>query len=107
MEVQCEGEYYEVDPDYSFKDFTGWDLSNHKDLNGRIIYGSCFSQETPDRMIFPITMMNVTFVKCNLDNCFIPNGNPVLYCSMNRFKAQEDGKDWEVNILGMPTKKKP
>lgn len=82
---------------YSNKDFTGHDLSSNKDMNNIIIENSCFSQETPNSNIFPSDMKGTTFVDCNLDNCFIPNGNQVIRGSNKSFKCQNDGEDWVVD----------
>ena len=104
MKINYEKTEYNCSDSCSFQDFTGHDLSKRTDLTNLVIYGACLSQEIPDRQIFPIAMRDVTFIKCNLDNCFIPPGNTVIQCSQNRFKAQPDGKDWDINILGQPTK---
>ncbi len=90
---------YNCSDEFSFKDFTG--RSNLEVLG--IIYGSCFSQEIPDSRIFPDTMTGVTFIKCNLDNVFIPNGNTVIDCSQRRFKVQNDLNDWITDDKGVPT----
>ena len=89
---------------YSNKDFTGQDLSNRTDMNGLVIENSCFSQETPDREIFPKDLTGCTFIDCNLDNVFIPEGNKLENCSTRRFKAQDDGKDWIIDEDGKTIK---
>ena len=78
--------------DYSHKDFTGRNLHDAYDINGQIVTGSCFSQEQIDSHIFPETMTGVTFINCNLDNCFIPAGNIVNGGSQRRY----------MNIDGIP-----
>lgn len=90
---------------YSRKDFTGRDLSHELDMNDITIYGSCFSQEQLDRHIFPEDMSGVTFVNCNLDNCFIPEGNDVVGGSRRRFQVQEDGFDWLLDENNNPVEK--
>lgn len=80
--------------DYSNKNFTGNSLIEADDMDGQTIIGSCFSHEVPDTHIFPENMTGVTFINCNLDNCFIPTGNTVIGGSQRRFKAQDDGIDW-------------
>lgn len=105
MRINYKGTDYDVDDKYSFKDFTGWDLTNRKDMNDIVIYGSCFSNETPDAKVFPEDMSGVTFIVCNLDNCTIPdNHNTVLEGSQRRFKVQNDLRDWEINALNQPVK---
>src|SRR3990167_1381756 len=89
---------YNLNDDYSFKDFTG---RSNLEVSG-IIYGSCFSQEIPDNHIFPDNMTGVTFIKCNLDNVFIPNGNTVIDCSQRRYQVQNDLNDWILNSDNTP-----
>lgn len=90
--------------DYSRKDFTGRTLVEATDLNGQTIRGSCFSQEVPDSHIFPEDMTGVTFINCNLDNVFIPDGNTLQDCSNRRFEAQNDLNDWEIDHNDDPVK---
>lgn len=89
--------------DYSHKDFTGRSLVDHDDMDGKTVGGSCFSQEAPDTHVFPAGMTGVTFSYCNLDNCFIPDGNTVVGGSQRRHISNADG-DWLVdadnNITG-------
>jgi len=93
----------EISEKYSFKDFTGWDLSDRTDMSGIIIEGSCFSHETPDSIVFPSIMTGTTFMACNLDNCFIPPGNTVQNnCSKRRFKIQNDLEDWICDRNNVP-----
>ncbi|MFZ2937603.1 MAG: hypothetical protein WA066_02740 [Candidatus Omnitrophota bacterium] len=98
------GQSFTYDDKYSHKDFTGRKLLDVKDLNGITIFGSCFSQEIPDKHIFPDNMAGVTFINCNLDNVFIPIGNTVIGGSKRRFKVQKDARDWEINDEGIPVK---
>ena len=86
---------------YDYKDYTGRKLLN-ENLNGLIIYASCFSQEVPDTHIFPEDMTGVTFLRCNLDNTYIPPGNTVTLCSQRKFKAQNDLCDWLLNLDSTP-----
>ena len=90
---------------YSNKDFTGRNLSQATDLDGQTIINSCFSQEIPDTHVFPDGMKNVTFINCNLDNCFIPSGNIVQGGSQRRFKVQQDGFDWIVDANNNPVER--
>ena len=87
---------------YSNKDFTNRDLREVEDINGQTITGSCFSQERPNTHVFPFDMKGVTFINCNLDNCFIPAGNTVQGGSQRRFRAQDDGFDWLIDESGLP-----
>lgn len=100
MRVEYLETFYECSDAYSFKDMTGWDLSARRDLNGQVIYASCFSQETPDREIFQMT--GVTFIRCNLSNVLIPPNNTAIDCQRVRFESQPDGKDWEVDENNEP-----
>lgn len=85
--------------DVSFKDFSGRPQfdRNLVEFDGKIVYASNFSQKTPDTFVFPKDMKGVTFVKCNLDNVIVPEGNTVLDCSQKRYQAQNDLNDWIVN----------
>lgn len=94
---------YNINEQYSFKDFTGHNLSNKENISG-VIYASCFSQETPDSEIFPLKLEGVTFIKCNLSNVKIPDGNTIIDCNTTRFCCQNDLRDWEVDLNGKPTK---
>src|SRR3990172_7203377 len=82
---------------YSFRDFTGHDLTTMIDMSGIVIEGSCFSHEEPDSVVFPPSMTGTTFIDCNLDNCAIPPGNTVIRGSERRFKVQNDLNDWEID----------
>ncbi len=89
---------------YSRKDFTGQNLTERTDMSGQTITGSCFSQEVPDTVVFPAAMSGVTFINCNLDNCFIPEGNTVEGGSTRRFEMQNDLNDWEIDESGDPVR---
>ena len=89
---------YNLNDDYSFQDFTG---RSNLEVSG-IVYGSCFSQEITDNHIFPDDMTGVIFIKCNLDNVFIPAGNIVIDCSQRRFFVQNDKNDWLINEKNEP-----
>lgn len=93
-----------ADPKYSFKDFTGWDLTANTDMSWIEIEGSCFSHETPDSDVFPVDMSGTTLIDCNLDNCTIPPGNTVLRGTQKRFLVQNDLNDWIVDELNQPIK---
>jgi hypothetical protein len=87
---------------YSFKDFTGQDLSSvsKDELNG-IIKGACFAQLSPNTVIFPSDMV-ATFQRCNLDNVTIPDGCTVegadgIVSTQKKIKMQNDLEDWIVD----------
>ena len=94
---------YRLDERYSRKDFTGRTLKE-ENMTNVVIYGSCFSQEILDRHVFPDNMIGVTFIKCNLDNCYIPPGNITIDCWRRRFKVQNDLNDWLVDDSDNPIK---
>lgn len=103
MKIEVNEQFYECDDNFSAKDFTGRFLLD-QDLNGKVIARSNFSHETPDTKVFPENMTGVTFINCNLDNVFIPEGNIVIECSQRRFKVQNDLNDWEVDNENKPTR---
>lgn len=93
------------DDKYSFKDYTQRNLLEAKDLEGKVIYASSFSQENPDMKVFPDSVKKMTFYNCNLDNVFmVKPGWIVIGGSERRYKVQNDLKDWEVDSTGKPTK---
>jgi len=88
---------------YSYKDFLNQDLTND-DAEGFTgdIEGSCFYRETlgsdvPPFDVFPSDMTGVTFKRCNLDNCVIPDGNTVEGGDNRLIKVQSDGEDWVLD----------
>ena len=101
-DIQVGDNIYNADEKYSWKDFTGQILTDRKDLNDKIIFGSCFSQEIPDTKVFPDDMKNVIFVNCNLDNVYIPAGNIVMGSTQRRFKVMNDWEDWIVDKDNKP-----
>ena len=96
------GESYQYDEKYSYKDFTGRDLSERKDMSSIVIYSSCFSQEKPGSLSLPSNLTGTTFIACNLDNVSVPAGNTVIDCSVRKFKAQNDLEDWIVDDSLVP-----
>ena len=87
---------------YSLKDFTGRNLLDATDLEGAVIYGSCFSQEIPDTNVFPVSIKKITLINCNTDNLYIKSGWIVIGGSERRFKVQNDRMDWIVDNSNMP-----
>lgn len=90
---------YEVDDELSFRVFNGWEFLSRPeyDFKGKTIYASSFYNETPDYQVFPEDMKGAIFIKCNLDNVLIPEGNTLIQCSQRRFKVQNDLNDWLVD----------
>ena len=86
----------------SQRDFTGVPFVDIPD--NAYIYGSCFSQETPNTSIFRASMRNVTFRNCNLSNVRVPqpNNNVLIDCRVDQFQVQNDLNDWIVDDLGVP-----
>lgn len=84
----------------SCKDFTREQFVDIAD--GAYVYGSCFSKEMPDTVIFRADMKGVTFRNCNLMNVRIPDGNTVIDCQTQRFTVQNDGNDWVIGEDGKP-----
>lgn len=99
-----DGTVIEYDDALSFKDFTHWEFHSRPEyvFDGKVIYASIFLHEVPDQHIFPEDMKNVTFVNCNLDNVFVPDGALVIGGSRRRFKVQNDKEDWIVDNLNNP-----
>lgn len=95
--IKHNGITYDIDDKLSNKDFTGHDLSLRADLDGKVIYGSCLSNETPNAKVLPTSLIGATFIVCNLDNVLVPDGNHVIDCSVRRFKVQNDGEDWIID----------
>ena len=96
----------EYNEEVSNKICNGWNMKDHPEfiLNGKVIYNTSFYQHLPDTHTFPEDMTGVTFIKCNLDNCFIPPGNTVIQCTQRKIKVQNDLNDWIVDDLGNPVK---
>lgn len=88
---------------FSWRDYTNQFLYDVGDqLNGETIRSACFSQRLPDTYVFPDDMTGVTFINCNLENCFIPPGNIVIDCLTRRVMTLEDGNDWIVDEENQP-----
>ena len=100
--VEYEGMKVTYNDEWSFKNFTNGYLGDKTIPRGIVIYASVFMQEKPDSHIFPEDMTDVTFVACNLDNVYIPEGNMVIGGSMKEFKVQNDGEDWVIDDQGQP-----
>ena len=95
-------DYGPISEKYSFKVMTGQDLSGASDMDNLVIYASSFYREQPDSVVLPPGLSNTTFIKCNLDNCVIPDGATLIDCTTIRFLAQPDGYDWIVDDQNQP-----
>jgi len=102
MIIIFENQEYVACDTLSSKDFTGRDLTLSNLITDITIYGTCFSQENPDSIVFPEGSSNITFINCNLDNCILPANSIILGRQPIRFKVQEDGLDWEIDINNNP-----
>lgn len=103
MKIISEDVQYDIDETRSFKDLT----NQYHGLipEGTVVYSSSMYSETPGFHAFDTNTHGVTFVKCNLDNVVIPDGNTLINCSTKRFKSQPDGFDWLVDAQNNPTEK--
>ena len=95
---------------YDYQDFTDRNFLDlpPEEFSGKIISGSCFYQQyTPDGKeppfeIFPPTVKDVTFVRCNLDNVKLPEGTKIIECTNKIIKVQNDWDDWICDDNGNP-----
>lgn len=97
--VEWNGIQITYDDAVSLKDFT---VKTVPALTpGTTVYGSCFSKEVPETVIFRAATNRVTFIECNLDNVFVPaNANivkTVYRTPPRKFKVQNDLEDWILN----------
>lgn len=106
MNVDYEGVSYECDDELSGRDFNGWEFLSRPeyDFSNKIIYASIFSQEAPDQSIFGDKMTGATFLRCNLTNVFVPDGNTVIDCVTTRAATLNDGRVWELDAGDRPVK---
>lgn len=95
-------EEYEYDEKLSFRDFANRDFLDTP-LDGAVIYGSVFSNETPEAEIFG-SADGTVFIRCNMDNVAIPKGATLIDCTQKRFMVQNDGNDWLLGEDGLPEK---
>lgn len=96
--IEVDGTKFDnVDRDWSFKNFSNMPVPDLPD--NIVVYSTLFYHET-DAEPFRRDLSGVTFVKCNLDNLVIPEGNTVIQCSQNRFKVQNDRNDWLLDERG-------
>lgn len=100
LDGKCETVVY--DDKHSLKDYTQRNLLDATDLEGKVIYASSFSQETPDTKVFPDSVKKMTFYNCNLSNVLLPPNSVVIGGQRTRYKAQTDGEDWIVDANSKP-----
>ena len=87
----------EVNEKYSRKDMSGRTFKETpvKEFNNTRIVRAAFGiQETPDADVFPDGMTGVIFEGCNLDNCYVPEGNTIIGGTHKNVMTQNDGEDW-------------
>lgn len=106
-----------INKEYSYRDFTNKSLSkiDPKELNDTEIVGSNFYQEAKlnDSVlsvkkdnIFPAGMKGVKFIRCNLDNVSVPEGNTVDATCINRIiKVDVDNSDYVWSSAGARIRK--
>jgi len=84
---------------YSYKDFTNklLDKTDAAEWNDTEVVGSCFHQNTPKTVVFPVGISGVKFIKCNLDNVVIPEDCTVEGGTNKLISTQNDGADWFVD----------
>lgn len=105
MIISFQGIEYDCDKILSNQIFTNrLFLDSPIDFSNKTIYDTCFYNEIPDSVIFKPEVRNVTFVRCNLDNIILPNICTVISCSQARFKCQNDGNDWFIDVTNKPIK---
>jgi hypothetical protein len=80
--------------DYSYKQFVD---DKPDEWNDSEIIGTCFAQHEPFTDVFPKELSKVTFSKCNLDNCIVPEGCTVNGGCHRQIKVQNDLEDWIVD----------
>lgn len=100
MQVKINGILLAVDPEFSNRDLTGQDLSMHN-LDNRVIYNSCFSNEKPHAEVLPMDVKNLILAECNLDNVAIPEGAILFDCSNRIFEVQSDSFDWLIDPISL------
>ena len=96
-----------INEKYSYKDFTDKTFLDVpvKEFNNTVIVGSCFSQQNePNKKVFPRSLKDVVFRKCNLDNVYIPSGNKIEDGCYRRLITQNDLETWIVDKSNKPIK---
>jgi predicted GH43/DUF377 family glycosyl hydrolase len=81
---------------YSYKDFTGKILTetDPKEWNDTEVIGSCFANQKPKTEVFPKGITGVKFIKCNLDNCLVPQECEIVGGCHRWIAVQNDLEDW-------------
>lgn len=60
--------------------YSGTRIANCQAVNGAILKGHNFAQESPGTEIL-VGLTGLTFIECNLVNCKLPVGSVVEYCN--------------------------
>lgn len=89
---------------YSYGSFENKNFINSEpdEFNNSIIYGSNFSQKNHRTIVFPVNITGVYFLRCNMDNVYIPPGIEIFECSNKQIKLMNDLEYWEVDEYGNP-----
>lgn len=106
MKLDYEGKTYDCDDELSGRDFTGLEFASRPELDfsNKIIYATCFGQESPDQPIFGDKLTGATFIRCNLTNVLVPDGNTLIDCITTRCATQNDGRVWEIDESNTPVR---
>ena len=93
-----------INKKYSYQAFPYHGLSFKdrpaSEFNNTEIVGSCFYQEWQEgeldvvKDIFPDGIKGVVFIRCNLDNVYVPSGNKIVEGTHKTIKVQNDWDDW-------------
>lgn len=88
---------------HSYRDYTQRDLrgENALDWSGEVV-GTCFQQDHPRTPVFPPDA-TCTFIRCNLNNCQIPDGCKVVDGCNHQHTEQNDGEQWIIDKQNRPT----
>ena len=102
MKMKYNNEIVDFSDEFSQKVFT----QTFVDIpDNTLIYASSFYQENlPNSHVFREDMKGVKFYNCNLDNCFVPDGNEVVGGTQRKIMVQNDLNDWEVDENLQPIK---
>ena len=81
---------------YSYKDFLNKKFTDTpaEEWNDTEVIGTCFAQEKPKTKVFPDEIKGVTFTKCNLDNCIVPETCTINGGTHKWIGVQNDLEDW-------------
>lgn len=110
-----------INEKYSFKDFTGQTFLgvDPDEFSNSEIVGSCFAQEVlysndaahngssnhrdTNQDVFPVGVHNITFTRCNLDNCKVGGPPTAINGGIHRkIRVMNDNEDWILGIDHKP-----